>query len=143
LSLARYVRRQIADRGTIRFGFDLGAQHDLEYAVADFAVARVAAAAGDRTTYRAFMQRSGGWRHLYNPASGYLEPRYASGAFKPGIDLLGGENLAVALQYQVFSVPDLIQQTIDGDMTSPAWKSWLQKAVELDPTSLSPSRGVN
>jgi predicted alpha-1,2-mannosidase len=66
----------------------------LEYAVADFAVARVAAAAGDRTTYRTFMQRSGGWRHLYNPASGYLEPRYASGAFKPGLDLLGGEGFA-------------------------------------------------
>ena len=48
-------------------------------------------------------------------------------------DGFGGENLAVALQYQVFSVPDLIQQTIDGDMTSPAWKSWLQKAVELKP----------
>ena len=40
------------------------------------------------------MQRSGGWRHLYNPASGYLEPRYASGAFKPGLDLLGGEGFA-------------------------------------------------
>ncbi len=66
----------------------------LEYGVADFAVARVAAAAGDRTTYRTFMQRSGGWRHLYNPASGYLEPRYASGAFKPGLDLLGGEGFA-------------------------------------------------
>lgn len=48
-------------------------------------------------------------------------------------DGFGGENLAVALQYQVFSVPDLLQQTIDGDMTSAAWKSWLQKAVELKP----------
>jgi predicted alpha-1,2-mannosidase len=66
----------------------------LEYAVADFAIARVAAATGDRATYRTFMQRSGGWRHLYNPASGYLEPRYASGAFKDGLDLLGGEGFA-------------------------------------------------
>ena len=48
-------------------------------------------------------------------------------------DGFGGENLAVALQYQLFSVGDLIQQTIDGDMTSPAWKSWLEKAVELKP----------
>jgi len=48
-------------------------------------------------------------------------------------DGFGGENLAVALQYQVFSVGDLIQQTIDGDMTSPAWKSWLEKAVEMKP----------
>jgi putative alpha-1,2-mannosidase len=83
---------------TTMFGDTAGvwasASTTLEYGVADFAVARVAAAAGDRTTYRTFMQRSGGWRHLYNPASGYLEPRYASGAFKPGLDLLGGEGFA-------------------------------------------------
>jgi raffinose/stachyose/melibiose transport system substrate-binding protein len=48
-------------------------------------------------------------------------------------DGFGGENLAVALQFQVFSVPDLIQQTINGDMTSPGWKSWIEKAVELKP----------
>ena len=83
---------------TTMFGDTAGvwasASTTLEYAVADFAVARVAAAVGDRATYRSFMRRSGGWRHLYNPASGYLEPRYASGAFKDGLDLLGGEGFA-------------------------------------------------
>jgi predicted alpha-1,2-mannosidase len=83
---------------TTMFGDTAGvwasASTTLEYAVADFAVARVAAAAGDRATYRTFMRRSAGWRHLYNPASGYLEPRYASGAFKEGLDLLGGEGFA-------------------------------------------------
>ena len=48
-------------------------------------------------------------------------------------DGFGGENLAVALQSQVFTVPDLIQAVIDGDFTSAPWKSWLQKAVEMKP----------
>ena len=54
----------------------------LEYAVDDFAIAQFAARARhDRPTYRAFMRRSATWRRLYNPASGLIEPRYASGAF--------------------------------------------------------------
>jgi multiple sugar transport system substrate-binding protein len=48
-------------------------------------------------------------------------------------DGFGGENLAVALQSQVFAVPDLLKAVIDGDMTSDAWKAWLQKAVEMKP----------
>jgi predicted alpha-1,2-mannosidase len=63
----------------------------LEYAADDFAIARLAAALGDRRTYRRFMRRSGGWRNLYNRATGYLEPRYASGDFKPGFDPFGLE----------------------------------------------------
>jgi predicted alpha-1,2-mannosidase len=66
----------------------------LEYAIADFAIARFAAALGDRATYRAFMRRSGNWRRLYNPKTGWLEPRYASGAFEPGLDPYGLEGFA-------------------------------------------------
>jgi predicted alpha-1,2-mannosidase len=64
----------------------------LEYAVDDFAIAQFAARArGDRPTYGAFMRRSATWRRLYNPASGLIEPRYASGAFlSPYSDLEGG-----------------------------------------------------
>ena len=41
----------------------------LEYAVDDFAIAQFAARAlRDRATYRAFMQRSGNWRKLFDPA---------------------------------------------------------------------------
>jgi raffinose/stachyose/melibiose transport system substrate-binding protein len=48
-------------------------------------------------------------------------------------DGFGGENLAVALQSQVFAVPDLLQAVIDGNMASDAWKGWLQKAAEMKP----------
>jgi len=63
----------------------------LEYAVDDFAIAQLAARAlGDRATYRAFMRRSANWRHLYNPAGGMVEPRFADGRFPTPYDNLGG-----------------------------------------------------
>jgi predicted alpha-1,2-mannosidase len=63
----------------------------LEYAVDDFAIAQFAARSlGDRSTYRAFMRRSAGWRRLFNPGSGMVEPRYADGRFPPHYDNLGG-----------------------------------------------------
>ncbi|HEX2414960.1 MAG TPA: GH92 family glycosyl hydrolase [Thermoleophilaceae bacterium] len=63
----------------------------LEYNVADFAIARLAGELGDEHTRRRLQERSGSWRRLFNPASGYIEPRSAEGAFKPGYDPLGGE----------------------------------------------------
>lgn len=63
----------------------------LEYAVADFAIAQFAARSlHDRATYRTFMRRSAGWRRLFNPASGMVEPRYSDGRFQTPYDNLRG-----------------------------------------------------
>ncbi len=62
----------------------------LEYAVADYSIARLAARAGDSATYSAFVQRGANWRRLFNPASGMIEPRFANGSFPPEYDNLGG-----------------------------------------------------
>jgi len=53
----------------------------LEYATADFAVARLAAAAGDRATCRAFVRRAGNWRNVFDESIGYARPRWATGQF--------------------------------------------------------------
>lgn len=63
----------------------------LEYATADFAIARFAAAEGDVATCRAFLAQAGGWAGLFNPATGYLQPRYADGRFTEGFDPAAGE----------------------------------------------------
>jgi predicted alpha-1,2-mannosidase len=55
----------------------------LEYATADFAVSRLALAAGDDAVAAEFLARSSWWRRLFNPVSGYLEPRNADGSFLP------------------------------------------------------------
>jgi predicted alpha-1,2-mannosidase len=64
----------------------------LEYAIDDFAIARFAAGAGggDPSTYAEFMRRAANWRNLFDPASGYLEPRFASGGFPDPYDPLEG-----------------------------------------------------
>lgn len=56
----------------------------LDYATDDFCIAQLGKAAGDSHTYDAYMARAGNWRHLFNSATGYIEPRLANGAFLPG-----------------------------------------------------------
>jgi len=53
----------------------------LEYATDDFAVARIAAAAGDLATCRTFLARSGNWRNVFDASIGYVRPRSAGGQF--------------------------------------------------------------
>jgi predicted alpha-1,2-mannosidase len=63
----------------------------LEYAVDDFAIAQFAARfRHDHRAYREFIRRSAHWRRLYEPRSGMIEPRYASGAFPQPYDNLSG-----------------------------------------------------
>jgi predicted alpha-1,2-mannosidase len=62
----------------------------LEYAIDDYAIARLAADAGDRPTSLAFLRRSRNWRRLFNPRSKMIEPRYATGAFPDPYDNLRG-----------------------------------------------------
>ncbi|WP_370104036.1 GH92 family glycosyl hydrolase [Streptacidiphilus sp. BW17] len=60
-----------------------GASATLEYAVADFAVSRLAAALGQDDVASRFRARSHSWEHLFDPATGYIRPRGADGAFPP------------------------------------------------------------
>lgn len=62
----------------------------LEYGVDDYAIAQLAQRAGDRATAHEFLGRSRAWRRLFNPGSGMIEPRYASGAFPRPYDNLHG-----------------------------------------------------
>lgn len=56
----------------------------LEYNIADFALSAFAGALGDTENQQRFAQRAQGWRSLYDPDTGYLEPRNAEGAFETG-----------------------------------------------------------
>jgi predicted alpha-1,2-mannosidase len=54
----------------------------LELAAADFGVAQLAEEAGDAANARLFRSRAGWWRNLFNPATGYIQPRNADGSWK-------------------------------------------------------------
>lgn len=92
-----YVERpSLADYLT--FGY-IPTDHDLwfsaaktlEYTTDDFAISQLAHALGDTTSYNTFMQRAQNWRNLFNPTTGYLEPRQSNGAFLPNYDPATGD----------------------------------------------------
>lgn len=63
----------------------------LEYAAADFAISRQADRLGDPNAAKRFLRRSGNWHKLFNPATGYIQQRSATGAFSPGYDPSSGD----------------------------------------------------
>lgn len=58
-----------------------GPSHSLEFNAADFSIAEFAQAIGDTNTYRTFMKRAQFWRNLFDPQTGYIEPRKKDGSF--------------------------------------------------------------
>jgi predicted alpha-1,2-mannosidase len=70
-----------------KLGYVPGAAADtLEYTSADFAIAQLARRLGDGATYDTFMKRAQYWQNLFNPATGYLQPRNADGSFSAPFD---------------------------------------------------------
>jgi predicted alpha-1,2-mannosidase len=67
-----------------------GASETLEYALADFSIARFANALGSKSTYRTFLDRSQTWTTLFNTGSGFLQPRDANGDFPTGNPVTAG-----------------------------------------------------
>ncbi|MFG1796545.1 GH92 family glycosyl hydrolase [Nocardia sp. NPDC049149] len=65
-----------------RLGWVPGQVSDtLEYCLADFGIAQLADRLGNHEQHEKFLRRSHGWQHLYNPDTGWLQPRSAEGAF--------------------------------------------------------------
>ena len=60
-----------------------GSSLTLEFAVDDFAIAQFASALGDRATHDAFMRRAQNWQNIFDPATGYIQPRGLNGGFLP------------------------------------------------------------
>ena len=85
-----YVERPHLDAYE-RLGYVPGnTSETLEYAVADFAIARYAKFLGDTATYRTFLKRSGDWANVFDGKArfrgfaGYSEPRSVDGTFPSG-----------------------------------------------------------
>jgi len=61
-----------------------GGSETLEYSIDDFAIARLALAAGRRSEATDFDRRAQNWQHLFDPSTGYLSARQDDGSFPPG-----------------------------------------------------------
>jgi predicted alpha-1,2-mannosidase len=95
--LAEYIARGYVALGTQ--GVRGAAATTLEYANADFAIARLAEARGDEPARARYMWRAQSWEHLFDPDSGFIHPRVLDGTllrgFEPdaGTPSPGGEQL--------------------------------------------------
>lgn len=68
----------------------------LEYNTADFAISALAGALGDTNNQKTYANRAQNWRNVLNPASGFVEPRNASGSWTGGFDPTSGTDMVEA-----------------------------------------------
>ncbi|MER5400607.1 lectin [Streptomyces sp. NPDC002599] len=68
----------------------------LEYNTADFAISALAGALGDTNSQKTYANRAQNWRNVLNPASGFVEPRNASGSWTGGFDPTSGTDMVEA-----------------------------------------------
>jgi predicted alpha-1,2-mannosidase len=61
-----------------------GASETLEYSIDDFAISRLAGAAGEPRRASTFLSGSQNWANVFNTSTGYIQPRNAQGAFPSG-----------------------------------------------------------
>lgn len=77
--LDRWLKLHYMPAGSPGWG---SAADTLELAAADFGVSQLAAINGDEANAALFQNRAGWWRNLFNPATGYIQPRNADGSWK-------------------------------------------------------------
>jgi len=84
--LPEYEQAGYVKQGEVNqpLGPTVGGSETLEYAVDDFAVSQMARSLGDQSDYRTMMTRGQNWQNLFNPATGYIQARSASGTFPAG-----------------------------------------------------------
>lgn len=84
--IAKYIERGYAPNNDASRGDHqrVGGSVTLEWAIDDFAIARLAHAAKDTATERTFTRRGQNWQNILNPATGYLQPRGEDGRFPDG-----------------------------------------------------------
>ncbi len=76
----------------MRLGFvpvdhdDEAVSKTMEYAFDDWTIARTAHALGRTDIAAAFDKRAANWRHVFDPAIGFVRPRLADGRFRDGFD---------------------------------------------------------
>ncbi len=72
----------------------------LEYDAADFAISALAGDLGDPADQATFRNRARDWVNLLNPATGFLQPRLASGRWRPGFRPRAGQGFVEGDSWQ-------------------------------------------
>ncbi|WP_051939828.1 GH92 family glycosyl hydrolase [Phaeacidiphilus oryzae] len=97
-----------------------------EYDTADYAIAALAKSLGQQGTYQKFASRAQDWQNVFDPQSGYLQAKLASGAFAPGFTpgTSNGFVEGTSAQYTPM-IPFNIEGLIKSRGGDDAWNSYL------------------
>ncbi len=85
--LSQYISQHYVNAGSLdltSIDYSIGGSVTLEYALDDFAIARIATAEHDRSLASTMNRRAASWEYLFNPATGYIQARGTDGSFPPG-----------------------------------------------------------
>jgi predicted alpha-1,2-mannosidase len=85
--LDQYLSKHYVNAGSLdltSIDYSIGGSVTLEYAIDDFATARLAAAEHDTALATDMLRRAASWEYLFNPATGYIQARGSDGSFPAG-----------------------------------------------------------
>ncbi len=74
----------------------------LEYATDDFALSQMAASLGFKDKQMAYLKRAQNWKNLFNPETGYIQPRLADGKWVEKFAPRGGKGFIEGSAAQYF-----------------------------------------
>jgi predicted alpha-1,2-mannosidase len=110
----------------------------LEYDAADFAVSAFAGALGDTSDQTALANRAQDWRNLFDSASGFIQPRDASGAWTSGFSPTSGSNFVEGDSWQY---TPMVPFNVHGLATAMGGNAALDTFLTTDLSSLTGGNG--
>ncbi|WP_406314319.1 lectin [Streptosporangium sp. NBC_01639] len=86
--------------GTYERGFYGSVATTLEYATSDFAIGAFAGRLGDTATQNRFVNRAQTWRNVFNPASGFMQPKQINGQWRPNFNPASSQDMVEGTSWQ-------------------------------------------
>jgi predicted alpha-1,2-mannosidase len=86
--------------GAYPYGFYGSVATTLEYSAQDFAVSAFAGALGDTTTASQFANRAQDWKNVFNPSSGFMQPKLMNGSWRGGFDPASSDQFVEGTSWQ-------------------------------------------
>jgi predicted alpha-1,2-mannosidase len=97
-----------------------------EYDTADNSIAELAAALGQPALSSTFATRAQNWQNVFNPGSGFVQPKESAGDFEPGFSPTSSIAFVEADAYiYTAMVPFDVQGVIDAEGGDAAWVAYL------------------
>lgn len=114
------------------------ASTSLEYDSADFALSAFAGALSDTADQSALANRAQNWRNLFNPASGFVQPRDASGQWTGGFSATSQSNFVEGDSWQYTA---MVPFDLAGLVAAKGGNSAMNSFLNTDLSSLTGANG--